>query len=47
MDKRFSQRMRAYSLLHLFSDMRPFVERLGRPAWVRQIELLESKLWRL
>jgi hygromycin-B 7''-O-kinase len=46
-DERFSRRMMAYSLLHLFSDMRPFVERLGGPERVRQIEELEAALWRL
>ncbi len=46
-DERFSRRMMAYSLLHLFSDMRPFVGRLGGPERVQRIEELETALWRL
>ncbi len=46
-DERFSRRMMAYSLLHLFSDMRPFVERLGGPERVRSLEEMEAALWRI
>ena len=46
-DERFSRRMMAYALLHRFSDMRPFVQRLGGPERVRSLEEMERALWRI
>jgi hygromycin-B 7''-O-kinase len=41
----FNRRMLAWSLLHLFSDMRPFLERLGGADRVRDLEELRRWLW--
>lgn len=46
-DDRFRRRMMAYTLLHRFSDIRPWIEHLGGPDRVRTLAQLEEALWRL
>jgi hygromycin-B 7''-O-kinase len=46
-DVRFSHRMMAYTLLHRFSDIRPWIDLLGGAAQVQSIEQLEEVLWQV
>ncbi|GAB4561933.1 MAG: hypothetical protein Kow0047_09650 [Anaerolineae bacterium] len=46
-DTDFPRRMMALSLLHLFSDLTPLIERLGGPQRVRTLADLERALWRV
>lgn len=44
-DTRFSRSMTALTLLHRFSDLRPWINDLGGPEQVKTLEQLETYLW--
>lgn len=47
LDARFSHRMMAYTLLHRFSDIRPWIDALGGPNQIQSLEQLEEALWQV